>query len=106
MTHDNPLQQQKISELEPLLKGPSHTAIDSHPYNKQPLTIDTVITNIINEMIVTEKNLLKDRIKSKDGTYLWTHSRGDVYRDDNGKPTLVSGILTPIEETQERSSRI
>jgi PAS domain S-box-containing protein len=42
------------------------------------------------------------RFRRKDDSYVWVRCRGDVYRDPNGQPTLMTGFITDISEFKDQ----
>lgn len=47
----------------------------------------------------------KFRMQKKDGSYIWVNSRGNVYRDQNEKPILMTGFIAEIKQQQGSSAK-
>ena len=53
-----------------------------------------------------ERYYVEHRMRCKDGQYRWFLSRGQVIRDEEGKPIRMLGFYTNIQETIESRARI
>ena len=53
-----------------------------------------------------ERYYVEHRMRCKDGHYRWFLSRGQVIRDEAGKPIRMLGFYTNIQETVESRARI
>lgn len=49
---------------------------------------------------------LESRMRHKNGEYLWIHTKGSVFRDDQGKPVQMAGSITDITEQKNHEAQL
>lgn len=46
------------------------------------------------------------RLRKKNGDYLWVNARGQAERDDQGKPTLMTGVISDISRRRQAEEEL
>lgn len=61
-----------------------------------------ILRSILNGTYAKENYDVVFRLRCSDGVYRWRHSRGQVFRDEDGKINRIIGILEDIHDSKER----